>query len=94
MYFFEQERLSTREKTLIGMVNPSLRLQGTVPYICSVLWEHIDPINTVNLKSLAIHLLWALLIMYSYSTEKVHGSFVGVDEKKGTTPAVLKASFL
>lgn len=54
---------------------------GTYPFICSKLWTMIDPINTISSKSLVRHLLYGLLFMKSYSTESVHVTLVGCDEK-------------
>ena len=52
---------------------------GTVPFICSLLWTKVDPLNTICCKSRIVHLLWALLLMNDYSTEVINASYVGVD---------------
>jgi hypothetical protein len=70
---------------------------GTVPFICSMLWEMVDPLVTIDPKTRPFHLLWALLLMFSYSTEVQNGSFVGTDDKtfrKWTHPWISKISDL
>ena len=58
---------------------------GTVPFICSLLWTKVDPLNTICCKSHIVHLLWALLLMNDYSTEVINASYVGVDvDTQGT----------
>ncbi len=70
---------------------------GTWPSVCSELWRRVDPINTLHPKSLAIHLLWALMLMCCYSTEVINGALAGVDEdtfRKWSMPWVRAISTL
>ena len=55
---------------------------GTSPNICSLLWDMLDPTNTMPNKVNGIHLLWGLMFLKLYSSEAVHcGISGGVDEK-------------
>lgn len=70
---------------------------GTWPCICAELWRRIQPYENVHPKTLAKHLLWALLLMNCYAIETVNGSLVGVDEdtfRKWTKPWVIAISNL
>ena len=53
---------------------------GTWPCICAELWRLVDPYETIHPDSLAVHLLWALLLMCNYSIEAMNASLVGCDE--------------
>ena len=70
-----------RERLMTHRIEEFRSVFGTVPYICSVLWQRIDPFENMNPKSRPVHLLWALHFMYTYATEYVLAKFVGVDEK-------------
>ena len=57
---------------------------GTTPTICLVIWERLDPYETILPTYRRVkfkHLLWALLFMKVYGTEELHTSLTGVDEK-------------
>ena len=51
---------------------------GTYPCVCSDLWRRVDPKESIHPKSLAVHLLWTLLLLHSYSTEAYIESQTGV----------------
>ena len=58
---------------------------GTSSQICSVLWDYIDPYNTIGKKYKNVspkHLLWALMFLKVYGTEDIHSTLAGgVDPK-------------
>jgi hypothetical protein len=55
---------------------------GTSFVVCADLWNRLDPVNKISPGSEPKHLLWSLLFMKVYSSEKVHVRLVGgVDEK-------------
>jgi hypothetical protein len=55
---------------------------GTSFAICAELWNLINPLVIVSKDATPEHLLWGLLLMKLYSTERAHARLVGgVDEK-------------
>lgn len=55
---------------------------GTTPFICSMLWAFLEPLENMPNGVKPVHLLWALLFLKVYATESVHCALVGgVDEK-------------
>ena len=55
---------------------------GTSPEICSLLWECIDPLNTMTNGVQDVHLLWGLMFLKLYVSESVNCALArGVDEK-------------
>ena len=55
---------------------------GTSPEICSLLWDHLDPPNSMPNEVKAFHLLWGLMFLKLYASEVVHCAIAGgVDEK-------------
>jgi hypothetical protein len=53
---------------------------GTSPEVCSVLWEMLDPREEIDRYALPQHLLWALMFLKLYCSERVNRMIVGVDE--------------
>lgn len=86
--FFEEGRTTHRcrrkdtkhKKALHKELDMFRAFFGTYPFICSQLWERIDPRATLHPESLACHLLWALFVMHNCCTETLSASFLGVDE--------------
>ena len=55
---------------------------GTCPDMCSLLWDKLDPTNTMPNGVKGFHLLWGLMFLKSYASEVVHCAISGgVDEK-------------
>ena len=54
-------------------------LFGVTPVACNTLWHHIPPTDIANLQP--VHLLTGLLFLKVYSTECVHATLIGLDEK-------------
>ncbi|KAL7547299.1 hypothetical protein ACHAWF_016650 [Thalassiosira exigua] len=55
---------------------------GALPVICCLLWDELDPFNTMPNGVHFRHLLWALYLLKVYDTEHNSAQFVGgVDEK-------------
>jgi hypothetical protein len=55
---------------------------GTSPEICSLLWDHVDPLSTMPNGVQDAHLLWGLMFLKLYAAESVHCALAGgVDEK-------------
>ena len=55
---------------------------GTSPEICSLLWDCIDPLNTMTNGVQDVHLLWGLMFLKLYVSESVNCALArGVDEK-------------
>lgn len=57
-------------------------LFGTSPLVCSKVWNKLND-ESVNTRSEGEpkHLLWALILLKTYSTEHVMRSILGADEK-------------
>jgi hypothetical protein len=54
---------------------------GTTPVVAADIWNRLDPRTNILPGSHPRHLLYGFLLLKVYSTEKVHGKIVGVDEK-------------
>jgi hypothetical protein len=72
---------------------------GTSPDVCAVIWNMLDPYNTIAHEGTSPqHLLWALMFMKMYAKESVRCSMAGgVDEKtlrKWVWIFVIEISFL
>lgn len=55
---------------------------GASPAVCFDLWSMIDPIITMGVGALPVHLLWALMLMKVYATEHMLTSQVGASSEK------------
>ena len=55
---------------------------GTSVEVMADIWNRIDPIQNVHTDSEPKHLLWALLFLYHYNTEKVNCKIVGIGDPK------------
>ena len=54
----------------------------TSPEICSLLWDCIDPLNTMPNGMQDVHLLWGLMFLKLYVSESVNCALAGgIDEK-------------
>ncbi len=54
-------------------------LFGSTPQLCSLLWSLLADLHPLG--GFPRHLLWALMFLKLYSTEHVHSTLAGVDEK-------------
>ena len=45
---------------------------GTSPDMCSLLWDMLDPIDTMPNGVKGFHLLWGLMFLKLHATEAVH----------------------
>jgi hypothetical protein len=55
---------------------------GTRPDMYSLLWDMLDPTNTMPNGVKGFHLLWGLMLLKLYASEAVHCTISGgVDEK-------------
>lgn len=50
---------------------------GTSPEICSLLWDHVDPLSTMPNGVQDVHLLWGLMFLKLYAAESVHCALAG-----------------
>jgi hypothetical protein len=53
---------------------------GTSPEVCSILWEMLEPQKEINSYAKPPHLLWGLMFLRLYCSERVNRMIVEVDE--------------
>ena len=55
---------------------------GTSYDVCEDVWRRINPTENVHPNAKPKHLLWALLFLFNYCTEKINCKLVGIRDPK------------
>ena len=55
---------------------------GASPEVCSQLWDHLSPSETINRLARPKHLLWALIFLKVYASESVLCTLVSCPDEK------------
>ena len=55
---------------------------GASPEVCSQLWDHLSPSETINRLARPKHLLWALVFLKVYASESVLCTLVSCPDEK------------
>lgn len=89
--FFDAGSYVLRRHVVYGNLYDGQRWEWTfnaTPRMCSIIWDTINPEQSIPGNPLPKHLLWALMFMNLYLTETIITALAKARSEQGTSAAI------